>query len=70
MQALPTEKLKAADSLIVHLFGSLSATGIGHGTPNGITAGLMGILPEDATCNLMDNLYANKSDTYQIKYAR
>ncbi len=44
---LPAEVLKTATSIDVILYGSLAATGKGHGTDRAITAGLMGKLPEE-----------------------
>jgi len=47
------EELKSqgleADEVVVTLYGSLGATGIGHGTTNAILAGLQGMQPE--TCD-------------------
>src|SRR5204863_7405290 len=45
---LPADQLKTATALKVHLFGSLSATGKGHGTDRAALAGLLGQAP--ATC--------------------
>ena len=45
---LPPDQLKRATSLKVHLYGSLSATGKGHGTDRAALAGLLGKAP--ATC--------------------
>ena len=42
-EALPREILAQACRIRVRLFGSLSATGEGHGTDTAILAGLMGI---------------------------
>ena len=49
-KALEAEgKLSATDKLTVSLFGSLGATGPGHGTTNAIVAGMAGQTPEDCT---------------------
>ena len=45
---LPEDQLQRATALKVHLFGSLSATGKGHGTDRASLAGLLGKAP--ATC--------------------
>ena len=45
---LPEDQLKRATALKVHLYGSLSATGKGHGTDRASLAGLLGKAP--ATC--------------------
>src|SRR5215213_8706365 len=42
---LPAEKLAKATALKVNLFGSLSATGKGHGTERATLAGLIGMEP-------------------------
>ena len=42
---LPADKLAKATGLKVHLFGSLSATGKGHGTERAALAGLLGKEP-------------------------
>src|SRR4029450_2379934 len=42
---LPADQLKQATGLKVHLFGSLSATGKGHGTERAALAGLIGKEP-------------------------
>ncbi|HQR41907.1 MAG TPA: serine dehydratase beta chain, partial [Gemmatales bacterium] len=44
-QKLPADKLAEATGLKVHLFGSLSATGKGHGTERASLAGLIGKEP-------------------------
>ena len=42
---LPADQLSKATALEVHLFGSLSATGKGHGTERASLAGLVGKEP-------------------------
>ena len=44
---LPETVLRQAASIRVQLFGSLSATGVGHGTDAAVLAGLLGTAPED-----------------------
>ncbi|MFZ4622255.1 MAG: L-serine ammonia-lyase [Bacteroidota bacterium] len=44
---LPPDVLSTATSIDVILYGSLAATGKGHGTDRAITAGLLGKLPEE-----------------------
>jgi L-serine dehydratase len=46
---LPEDQLKRATALKVHLFGSLSATGKGHGTDRASLAGLLGKAPTKCT---------------------
>lgn len=45
---LPESMLREAANVVVRLFGSLSATGFGHGTDKAAAAGLLGYFP--ATC--------------------
>ena len=40
----------------VHLYGSLSATGLGHGTDAAVVAGLLGTAPEDCPTGLLQSL--------------
>ena len=47
LKAMPASKRSLIDRLDIHLFGSLSATGKGHGTDRAIVAGLLDWLPED-----------------------
>ena len=42
---LPTDQLAKATGIKVHLFGSLSATGKGHGTERAALAGIIGKEP-------------------------
>lgn len=44
-----TGLLDRVDSVTCTLYGSLGATGLGHGTPNAVVAGLLGLRPE--TCD-------------------
>lgn len=41
------QKLTKTRKLITHLYGSLALTGIGHGTPNAVVYGFMGLEAED-----------------------
>jgi len=53
---LPAETLAGAVSLEVELFGSLSATGRGHGTDRAVLAGLLGQTPEHCSPAFLDEL--------------
>jgi L-serine dehydratase len=53
---LPKTVLDNAQSIEARLFGSLSATGKGHGTDRAILVGLLGQKPETCDPNLMDEL--------------
>lgn len=52
-----------AERLDVRLFGSLSATGRGHGTDRAVLAGLMGNPPETCPGQLLDRLRLEPADT-------
>lgn len=53
---LPADRLAQATALKVHLFGSLSATGKGHGTERAALAGLIGHEPATIDPRLLDDL--------------
>jgi len=63
---LPTEQLKRATAVKVHLFGSLSATGKGHGTDRASLAGLLGKAPATCPPQFLDGLAANPDQTYKL----
>ena len=56
MRNLPQEQQAAAVSLQVLLYGSLAATGRGHGTDRAIVAGLLGKTPEDCPPDFLDSI--------------
>lgn len=65
---LPAAELAQATALKVHLFGSLSATGQGHGTERAALAGLIG--HEPATIDpvaVLDKMAAEPDKTYPVK---
>ena len=53
---LPREILARASRIRVRLFGSLSATGAGHGTDAAVLAGLLGVKPEDCPSGYLARL--------------
>src|SRR3954462_2414650 len=53
---LPADQLAEATGLKVHLFGSLSATGKGHGTERASLAGVIGKEPATIDPAFLDNL--------------
>ena len=63
---LPEEQLIRATGLKVHLFGSLSATGMGHGTDRASLAGLLGKSPAECPPQFLDDLAANRDKNYQL----
>jgi len=63
---LPEDQLKRATALQVHLFGSLSATGKGHGTDRASLAGLLGKAPATCPPEFLDGLAANPDETHKV----
>lgn len=63
---LPEDQLKRATGLKVHLYGSLSATGKGHGTDRASLAGLLGKAPATCPPQFLDDLAANPDQSYKV----
>ncbi len=63
---LPPDILGRAKGFRVHLFGSLSATGCGHGTDGAVVAGLLGTAPEDCPPNLLFSLTASPETAHPV----
>jgi L-serine dehydratase len=64
---LPAAQLAQATGLKVHLFGSLSATGKGHGTERAALAGLVGKEPATVDPAFLDGMAANPKQSYPVK---
>ena len=64
---LPAEQLAKATALKVHLFGSLSATGKGHGTERACLAGLIGKEPATVDPLFLDSLRDKPDQTFPVK---
>jgi L-serine dehydratase len=64
---LPADQLAKATGLKVHLFGSLSATGKGHGTERASLAGLLGKEPATVDPLFLDEMIAKPQQTYDVK---
>lgn len=60
-------ELARAEKIEVRLYGSLSATGKGHGTDAAVLAGLMGNAPEACSTELIDKLHLHKDDVDAVK---
>ena len=65
---LPAAQLSQATALKVHLFGSLSATGKGHGTERAALAGLVGKEPATVDPAFLDSLRDNPEQTFPVKF--
>jgi L-serine dehydratase len=63
---LPADQLARATALRVHLFGSLSATGQGHGTERAALAGIVGNEPATIDPAFLDGLAANPNQTFPV----
>ena len=64
---LPADQLAKATALKVYLFGSLSATGKGHGTERAALAGLVGKEPATVEPAFLDGLAANPNQSFPVK---
>jgi L-serine dehydratase len=64
---LPADQLAQVTGLKVHLFGSLSATGKGHGTERAALAGIIGKEPATVEPAFLDSLMANPSQVFPVK---
>src|SRR4051812_10234242 len=64
---LTAEQLAKATGLKVHLFGSLSATGKGHGTERAALAGLLGKEPATVDPLFLDEMKEKPQQTYPVK---
>src|SRR6478609_5173821 len=64
---LPADQLAKATGLKVHLYGSLSATGKGHGTERASLAGLLGKEPATVDPLFLDEMIAKPDQAYTVK---
>ena len=64
---LPADKLEKATKLRVNLFGSLSATGKGHGTERAALAGLVGKEPATVDPLFLDSLRDKPGQVFPVK---
>ena len=65
---LPADQLAKVTGLKVHLFGSLSATGKGHGTERAALAGVIGKEPATVDPLFLDSLAADPNQTFPVKF--
>jgi L-serine dehydratase len=63
---LPADQLAKATALKVHLFGSLSATGKGHGTERAALAGIVGKEPATVEPAFLDGLATNPDQSFDV----
>jgi L-serine dehydratase len=64
---LPADQLAKVTGMKVHLFGSLSATGKGHGTERAALAGIVGKEPATVEPEFLDGLAAKPDQTFPVK---
>ena len=64
---LPKDQLAGATALKVHLYGSLSATGKGHGTERAALAGIVGKEPATVDPKFLDDLAARPDQVFKVK---
>jgi L-serine dehydratase len=64
---LPADQLAQVTGLKVHLFGSLSATGKGHGTERAALAGIIGKEPATVEPEFLDGLAAKPDQVFPVK---
>src|SRR4051794_3716670 len=64
---LPADQLAKATALKVNLFGSLSATGKGHGTERAALAGIIGKEPATINPLFLDELAAKPDQSFPVK---
>jgi L-serine dehydratase len=64
---LPADQLNKATALKVHLYGSLSATGKGHGTERASLAGLIGKEPATVDPLFLDSLRDKPDQTFPVQ---
>jgi len=67
MAKLPAAQLEQADRIEVRLFGSLSATGKGHGTDRAVLAGLMGVSPANCPADLLPGLLQQDGQIHEVR---
>jgi L-serine dehydratase len=64
---LPADQLAKVTGLKVHLYGSLSATGKGHGTERAALAGIVGKEPATVEPEFLDSLVSKPEQTFPVK---
>ena len=63
-----SDLLQADLKIKVHLFGSLSLTGKGHGTDRALLGGLMGWEPSTCDCDALSQLLGSQNEEYILKF--
>jgi L-serine dehydratase len=68
VQTLPVVENPAASAITVHLYGSLSLTGEGHGTHKAVLGGLLGWTPEHCDCDQLLGLMEPPETVYHLPF--
>lgn len=66
LEALSPEELLRGERIEVRLYGSLSATGKGHGTDRAVLAGLLGFDPESCAASVLEDLAGDPRKAHAI----
>jgi L-serine dehydratase len=66
-ERLPPDQLAQATGIKVHLYGSLSATGKGHGTERAALAGIIGKEPATVEPQFLDGLVSKPDQSFPVK---
>lgn len=69
VSGLGAEDLRRAARIEFRLFGSLAATGRGHGTDRALMAGILGESPETCPPDFLQGLLQKGDETYEIEIA-
>ncbi|MDI9875340.1 L-serine ammonia-lyase [Flectobacillus rivi] len=67
LNALSPNQIDTSLQIQIHLYGSLSATGKGHGTDRAVIAGLLGWTPETCDPVLFSALLKDTTEQYPVK---
>jgi len=65
---LPPDQLSKVTGMKVYLYGSLSATGKGHGTERAALAGIIGKEPATVEPAFLDGLVSNPNQSFPVKF--
>lgn len=68
LSQLPAEQAQQGKTIQINLYGSLSATGKGHGTDRAIVGGLLGWQPHICDPKQLNGLMKKKGDAYEIHF--
>ncbi|SFS76859.1 L-serine dehydratase [Succinivibrio dextrinosolvens] len=67
VSALPDEVISKAAAIEVTLLGSLSATGVGHGTDSAVLAGILGNIPEKCPGSVLQDIKQTPEKKYEVR---